>query len=65
MSPFAITGIATAALTARIVSYSTGPTIGAGARAPVHGERADAGVLGDPRDGERIAVLADRRRCGS
>ncbi len=26
MSPFAITGIATAALTARIVSYSTGPT---------------------------------------
>ena len=26
MSPLAITGIATAALTARIVSYSTGPT---------------------------------------
>ena len=38
---------------------------GAGARAAVHGERADARVLGDARDRERVAVRRVGRRCGS
>ena len=56
MSPLAMTGIATAALTARMRVVLDRADERAGARAAVHGERADARVLGDARDAHRVAA---------
>ena len=50
MSPFAITGIATACLTARNGVVLDGADERAGARAAVHRQRRDARILRDARD---------------
>ena len=63
MSPFAIDRNRDRGLDRADRVVLDGTDEGAGARAPVHGERADAGVLGDPGDRERVAVLRIRTRA--
>ena len=60
MSPLAITGMRDRALDRGDGVVFDGADERAGARAAVHGERRDAGVLGDARDRERVAVRRDR-----